>query len=203
MTSQRPSRPPRRKARPIKILPRRRPPRRPLLRVRRRLPRTRHRPLPINLRPPRANPHRTQGTPPRRRNRTRSSRPTAQRQLLPTTRGRLLRRLNLPSSRYNFFVVRDKTVMVEPSTYKIVDVLPRTGRSTAAAPGSAPSSHNKATFSDKDRETIRKHARSSRTEQRTTGSSTTSTRVRIGALAGVRGDPILPRDGLSRITGAA
>ena len=70
--------------------------------------------------------------------------------------------------------------MVEPSTYKIVDVLPRTGRSTAAAPGSAPSSHNKATFSDKDRETIRKHARSSRTEQRTTGSSTTSTRVRIG-----------------------
>src|SRR5258705_8901540 len=47
--------PPRRKARPIKILPRRRPPRRPLLRIRRRLPRTRHRPLPINLRPPRAN----------------------------------------------------------------------------------------------------------------------------------------------------
>jgi len=87
----------------------------------------------------------------------------------------------LPQYRgYNFFVVRDDIVIVEPSTYKIVDVLPRTGRSTAAAPGSAPASHNKATFSDKDRETIRKHARSSRTEQRTTGSSTTSTRVRIG-----------------------
>ena len=70
-------------------------------------------------------------------------------------------------------------MIVEPSTYKIVGVLPRTGRSTAAAPGPAPSSH-KATFSDKDREIIRKHARSSRTEQRTTGSSTTSTRVRIG-----------------------
>ena len=38
----------------------------------------------------------------------------------------------------------------------------------------------KATFSDKDREVIRKHARSSRTEQRTTGSSTTTTRVRVG-----------------------
>src|SRR5260370_20259553 len=87
----------------------------------------------------------------------------------------------LPQYRgYNFFIVRDDIVIVEPSTYKIVDVLQRTGRSTAAAPGPAPSSHNKATFSDKDREIIRKHARSSRTEQRTTGSSTTSTRVRIG-----------------------
>src|SRR6266851_6065134 len=36
------------------------------------------------------------------------------------------------------------------------------------------------TFSDKDREVIRKHVRSSRTEQRTTGSSTTTTRVRVG-----------------------
>jgi Protein of unknown function (DUF1236) len=39
---------------------------------------------------------------------------------------------------------------------------------------------HKMTFSDKDREIIRKHARSSRTEQRTTGSSTTTTRVRVG-----------------------
>jgi hypothetical protein len=84
----------------------------------------------------------------------------------------------LPQYRgYNFFVVRDEIVIVEPSTYKIVDVLPRTGRSTAAAP--APSSH-KTTFSDKDREIIHKHARSSRVEQRTTGSSTTTTRVRVG-----------------------
>jgi hypothetical protein len=74
---------------------------------------------------------------------------------------------------YDFFVVRDDIVIVEPSTYKIVDVLPRAGRSTAAAP--AP---QKTTFSDRDREVIRKHARS-RTEQRTTGSAT-STRVRVG-----------------------
>ncbi len=48
----------------------------------------------------------------------------------------------LPQYRgYNFFVVRDDIVIVDPSTYKIVDVLPRTGRSTAAGPASAPSSH--------------------------------------------------------------
>jgi hypothetical protein len=74
---------------------------------------------------------------------------------------------------YDFLVVRDDIVIVEPSTYKIVDVLPRAGRSTAAAP--AP---RKTAFSDRDREVIRKHARS-RTEQRTTGSAT-STRVRVG-----------------------
>jgi Protein of unknown function (DUF1236) len=82
---------------------------------------------------------------------------------------------------YNFVVVREDIVIVEPSTYKIVDVLPRGGQSTAAAP--AP---RKATFSDSEREIVRKHARSSRpeprasrTEQRTTGSAT-STRVRVG-----------------------
>ena len=75
---------------------------------------------------------------------------------------------------YNFFVVRDEIVIVDQTTYKIVDVLPRTGRSTAAAP--AP---HRTTFSDRDREVIRKHARSSRTEQRTTGSAT-STRVKVG-----------------------
>jgi len=75
---------------------------------------------------------------------------------------------------YNFLVVRDQIVIVEPSTYKIVDVLPRTGRSNAAA--SAP---QKTAFSDRDREVIRKHARV-RTEPRTTGSSMTSARVRIG-----------------------
>ena len=82
---------------------------------------------------------------------------------------------------YNFIVVREDIVIVEPSTYKIVDVLPRGGQSTAAAP--AP---RKATFSDSEREVVRKHARSSRpeprssrTEQRTTG-SVTSTRVRVG-----------------------
>jgi Protein of unknown function (DUF1236) len=75
---------------------------------------------------------------------------------------------------YNFFVVRDDIVIVDPASYKIVDVLPRTGRSTAAAP--AP---HRTTFSDRDREVIRKHARSPRIEQRTTGSAA-STRVRVG-----------------------
>jgi hypothetical protein len=72
---------------------------------------------------------------------------------------------------YNFFVVRDDIVIVDPSSYQIVDVLPRTGRAPAS---------RKMTFSDTDRAVIRKHARSARTEQRTTGSSTTSTRVRVG-----------------------
>ena len=76
---------------------------------------------------------------------------------------------------YNFFVVRDDIVIVDPSSYQIVDVLPRTGRATAAAPAS-----RKMTFSDTDRAVIRKHARSARTEQRATGSSTTSTRVGVG-----------------------
>ncbi|HEV7448079.1 MAG TPA: DUF1236 domain-containing protein, partial [Steroidobacteraceae bacterium] len=75
---------------------------------------------------------------------------------------------------YNFFVVRDDIVIVDPSSYKIVDVLPRAGGSAAAAPAS-----HRTTFSDRDREVIRKHARSSRIEQRTTGSAA-STRARIG-----------------------
>jgi hypothetical protein len=82
---------------------------------------------------------------------------------------------------FNFVMVREDIVIVDPATYKIVDVLPRGGQSAAAAP--AP---RKATFSDSEREAVRKHARSSRTEprasrteQRTTG-SVASTRVRVG-----------------------
>jgi hypothetical protein len=83
----------------------------------------------------------------------------------------------LPQYRgHDFFIVRDEIVIVDPSTYQIVDVVPQAGRSTAAA-APAPTSH-KATFSDRDREVIRKHART-RTEQRTTG-SVASTRVRVG-----------------------
>ena len=86
---------------------------------------------------------------------------------------------------YNFVVVRDDIVIVEPSTYKIVDVLPRAGRSAAQAPASQPTAaaapSRKNSFSDNDREVIRKHARSSRTEERgTTGSATSTTRVRVG-----------------------
>jgi uncharacterized protein DUF1236 len=77
---------------------------------------------------------------------------------------------------YSFFVVRDEIVIVEPSTYKIVAVLPRSGGSAAAAP--APSSKSKVALTDKDREIVRKHVRSTTTERRTTGSSG-SARVEI------------------------
>lgn len=80
---------------------------------------------------------------------------------------------------YNFVVVRDEIIIVEPSSYKIVAVLPYSGRSTAAAP--ARPEQRKSTFSDKDREIIRKHAkvRSVERERRTTG-STVRTQIRTG-----------------------
>jgi len=68
---------------------------------------------------------------------------------------------------YSFFVVRDEIVIVEPSTYKIVTVLPRSGGNTAAAP--APS-RSKVSFTDRDREVVRKHV-NTRTERQTTGST--------------------------------
>ncbi|WP_051677335.1 DUF1236 domain-containing protein [Bradyrhizobium sp. URHD0069] len=78
-------------------------------------------------------------------------------------------------------------MIVELSSYPIVDVLPRTGRSTAAAP--APQSSTSASRSQKTNPFFDRghsYARSSRTEQprteqrTTTASSTASTRVRIG-----------------------
>jgi hypothetical protein len=75
---------------------------------------------------------------------------------------------------YNFVMVRDEIVIVDPATYKIVTVLPRSGGSTAAAPES---SRSKVTFTDRDRDVIRRHTRAS-TERRTTGSSG-ATRVEI------------------------
>lgn len=75
---------------------------------------------------------------------------------------------------YNFVMVRDEIVIVDPATYKIVTVLPRSGGATAAAPAS---SSRKVTFTDRDRDVVRKHVRAS-TERRTTGSSG-ATRVEI------------------------
>jgi Protein of unknown function (DUF1236) len=69
---------------------------------------------------------------------------------------------------YSFFVVRDEIVIVEPSTYQIVTVLPRNGGATAAAP--APS-HSKVSFTDKDRDVVRKHVKTRATERQTTGST--------------------------------
>ena len=68
---------------------------------------------------------------------------------------------------YSFFVVRDEIVIVNPSTYQIVTVLPRSG-GAAAAP--APS-RSKASFTDRDRETVRKHVKARTTERQTTGST--------------------------------
>ncbi|MGY8710808.1 DUF1236 domain-containing protein [Bradyrhizobium sp. 18BD] len=80
---------------------------------------------------------------------------------------------------YNFVLVKDEIVVVEPSTYKIVTVLPYSGRSTASAP--ARTEQRKVTFSDRDREVVRKHAnaRPIERERRTTG-STVRTEIRTG-----------------------
>lgn len=69
---------------------------------------------------------------------------------------------------YSFFVVRDEIVIVEPSSLKIVTVLPRSGGSTAAAPAPA---RSKVSFTDKDREVVRKHVKTRTAERQTTGSS--------------------------------
>jgi len=80
---------------------------------------------------------------------------------------------------YSFVLVTDEIVIVEPSSYKIVTVLPYSGRSTASAP--ARSEQRKATFSDRDRELIRKHAKARpvERERRTTG-STVRTEIHTG-----------------------
>jgi hypothetical protein len=78
---------------------------------------------------------------------------------------------------YNFVLVKDKIVIVEPSSYNIVAVLPYSGRSTAAAP--ARTEQRKVTFSDRDREVIRKHAKARPVEGRTTGSAV-RTEIRTG-----------------------
>lgn len=80
---------------------------------------------------------------------------------------------------YDFVLVKDEIVIVEPSSYKIVAVMPYSGRSTAAGP--ARTEQRKVTFSDRDREVIRKHvkARPVERERQTTG-STVRTEIRRG-----------------------
>lgn len=74
---------------------------------------------------------------------------------------------------YSFVVVRDEIVIVEPSSHKIVTTLPYRGGGTASA-----TTHKKVSFSERDREVIRKHAKA-RVEQRTTGSAA-RTELRVG-----------------------
>ncbi|WP_063994964.1 DUF1236 domain-containing protein [Bradyrhizobium sp.] len=84
---------------------------------------------------------------------------------------------------YNFVLVKDEIVIVEPSSYQIVAVLPYSGRSTAAAP--ARTEQRKVTFSDRDREVVRKHAKARpearplERERQTTGSAV-RTEIRRG-----------------------
>ncbi|UWU91474.1 DUF1236 domain-containing protein [Bradyrhizobium sp. CB1015] len=81
---------------------------------------------------------------------------------------------------YNFVLVKDEIVIVEPSTYKIVTVLPYSGRATAAAP--VRTEQRKVTFSDRDREVVRKHvkARPVEREKRVTTGSSVRTEIRTG-----------------------
>jgi len=86
---------------------------------------------------------------------------------------------------YNFFVVRNEIVIVDPSSYQIVTVLPRSGGSTAAA---APArSQSKASFTDKDRDVVRKHVKT-RTERPATGGTaqTTGSGARVVIRRGER-----------------
>ena len=81
---------------------------------------------------------------------------------------------------YNFVLVKDEIVIIEPSTYKIVTVLPYSGRSTAAAP--ARTEQRKVTVSDRDREVVRKHAKARpvEREKRVTTGSSVRTEIRTG-----------------------
>jgi hypothetical protein len=72
---------------------------------------------------------------------------------------------------YNFLVVRNEIVIVDPSSYQIVTVLPRSGGSTAAAPAR---SQSKVSFTDKDRDAVRKHVKT-RPERQATGSTAQTT----------------------------
>ncbi|MCK1735857.1 DUF1236 domain-containing protein [Bradyrhizobium sp. 138] len=80
---------------------------------------------------------------------------------------------------YSFALVKDQIVVVDPATYKIVTVLPYSGQSTATTTTRERSASK---FSDRDREVIRKHAKTrteGRSEARTTG-STARTDIRVG-----------------------
>jgi len=70
--------------------------------------------------------------------------------------------------------------VVDPATYKIVTVLPYSGQSTATTTTTRERSASK--FSDRDREVIRKHAKTrteGRSERQTTG-STARSEIHVG-----------------------
>jgi Protein of unknown function (DUF1236) len=79
---------------------------------------------------------------------------------------------------YDFVLVRDEVVIVDPSSYEIVAVIPHSGR--AAATGPAVREHRKMTFTDRDRAAIRKHVHSRTAERPTTRTTTVTTEIRAG-----------------------
>lgn len=81
---------------------------------------------------------------------------------------------------YNFVLVKDEIVIIEPSSYKIVTVLPHSGHSTVAAP--VRTEQRKTTFTDRDREVIRRHAKARpvEREKRVTTGSSVRTVIRTG-----------------------
>ncbi|WP_128924326.1 DUF1236 domain-containing protein [Bradyrhizobium guangxiense] len=82
---------------------------------------------------------------------------------------------------YSFALVKDQIVVVDPATYKIVTVLPYSGQSTATTTTTT-RERSASKFSDRDREVIRKHAKTrteGRSEARTTG-STARSEIHVG-----------------------
>lgn len=80
---------------------------------------------------------------------------------------------------YNYFVVRDEIVIVEPSTHRIVDVIERSGPARAQAT----TTQLKLNLTTKQKEVIRKHS-TRRTTSTTTGSAPRSqSRVIVGEEA--------------------
>jgi hypothetical protein len=71
---------------------------------------------------------------------------------------------------YDFFVVRDQIVIVEPGTKRIVTVIDRGGSQASAEP-----SHERVRYTEKEREVIRKGV-----HRRTTTGATTTTTVTVG-----------------------
>ncbi len=68
---------------------------------------------------------------------------------------------------YDYFVVRDQVVIVQPETHKIVDVIERSGPSHARA-GTTATRERRVNLSEKQRSYIRQHATSRRTTTTTT-----------------------------------
>ncbi|GMP12755.1 DUF1236 domain-containing protein [Bradyrhizobium sp. TM239] len=82
---------------------------------------------------------------------------------------------------YSFALVKDEIVVVDPATYKIVTVLPYSGKSTATTT-STTRERSASKFSDRDRDAIRKHAKArpeGQSERQTTG-STARTEIHVG-----------------------